>query len=142
MNFATKEQRERTSLKSIEIPLKVNTYDIDIAGHVNNIVFIRWIEDLRNELFNQIYPVKKLLEIKYYPVVVSSEIKYRKQIKLFDKPIGKMFLQSYSHGLLIFNAEIINDNYIVFIATQKCVLMNLKNNKMLKSNINDVAQHF
>jgi acyl-CoA thioester hydrolase len=100
-----------------ELLLTVKTYDIDIAGHVNNIVFIRWIEDLRNELFNQIFPLKKLLEINYYPVVVSTEIKYKKQIKLFDKPVGKMELNSYSHGVLLFKTEITIDNYIAFIAT-------------------------
>ena len=30
-----------------EQPLPIRTYDIDFAGIVSNIVFIRWLEDLR-----------------------------------------------------------------------------------------------
>ena len=85
---------EKTLPLFIEIPLTVNTYDIDVAGHVNNIVYIRWLEELRSLLFSQIYSLEKLLQINYYLVVAVSEIKYRKQIKLFDKPVGKMILNS------------------------------------------------
>jgi acyl-CoA thioester hydrolase len=133
-------QRDKTKPLFIEISLNVNTYDIDVAGHVNNIVYIRWLEDMRSLLFSEIYSLKKLLEVNHYLVVVSSEVKYRKQIKLFDKPVGKMLLLSYSHGVLLFKTEITIDNCIAFNATQKCVLMDLNNNKMLKGDINDFAK--
>lgn len=132
---------DKTNPLSIEISLNVNTYDIDVAGHVNNIVYIRWLEDMRSLLFPKLYSLKKLLAVNHYLVVVSSEVKYRKQIKLFDKPVGKMLLVSYSHGILLFKTEITIDNHIAFNAIQKCVLINLKNNKMLKGDINDFAGH-
>jgi len=126
--------------KSVEINIKVNTYDIDVAGHVNNIVYIRWLEDMRTELFSKIYPLKNLLDINYYPVIVSSEIKYNNQIKLFDKPIGKMLLDSYSHGIYILKTEISNNKHIAFVATQKCALMNLTNNKMFMKSIQELIK--
>jgi len=46
----------------IEIELDISTYDIDIAGHVNNIVFIRRIEDLRHKLLASRYPLEELLK--------------------------------------------------------------------------------
>ena len=122
----------------IEQSLTVNTYDIDVAGHVNNGVYIRWLEDLRHGLFYKIYPLEKLLKANHYLVITSNEIKYKKQIKLFDKPIGKMILQSHSHGLFIFRTEISLDGQLVFTSTQKCVLINLITNKMFKGNINDL----
>ena len=129
-------------LKSTEINIEIKTYDIDVAGHVNNMVYIRWLEDMRNELFSKICPLEKLLTINYYPVVVSSEIRYKKQIKLFDKPVGKMLLQSYSHGVFVFKAEISIDDHVAFISTQKSVLMNLNDNKMFKGHIHElVKQH-
>jgi acyl-CoA thioester hydrolase len=113
---------------------------IDVAGHVNNIVYIRWLEDLRNELFSQVYDLQKLLEINHYLVVASCEMKYKKTIKLFDKPVGKILLHSYSHGLFVLKAEININNHIAFAATQKCVLMNLNNNKMFYGNIKDLIK--
>ena len=119
--------------------IAVKTYDIDVAGHVNNIVYIRWIEDLRAELFSQIYPLEKLLEINYYPVVISTELKYKGQIKLFDKPIGRIFLESYTHGIILLKIEICLNNEIAFTATQKCVLMNLTTQKMFMGSIQNLV---
>ncbi|MFA6978605.1 MAG: acyl-CoA thioesterase [Ignavibacteriaceae bacterium] len=130
----------KTNQLFIEVPLLVNTYDIDVAGHVNNIVYVRWLEDMRNILFMQIYPMEKLLESNHHLVVVSSEIKYRKQIKLFDKPIGKMFVQSYSHGMFVLKAEIKIEDHLAFIAIQKCVLLNLNENKMFTGNIHNLVE--
>jgi len=131
--------KERMVFESV---LKVNTYDIDIAGHVNNIVYIRWIEDLRAELFSQIYPLEKLLEINYYPVVISTELKYKGQIKLFDKPIGRIFLESYSHGVIMLKIEICLNDDTAFTATQKCVLMNLTTHKMLMESFEKLIQKY
>jgi len=131
--------KERMVFESV---LKVNTYDIDIVGHVNNIVYIRWIEDLRAELFSQIYPLEKLLEINYYPVVISTELKYKGQIKLFDKPIGRIFLESYSHGEIILKIEICLNENIAFTATQKCVLMNLTTQKMFMGSFEKLIQKY
>jgi len=131
--------KERMVFESV---LKVNTYDIDIAGHVNNIVYIRWIEDLRPELFSQIYPLEKLLEINYYPVVISTELKYKGQIKLFDRPIGRIFLESYSHGVIMLKIEICLNDDTAFTATQKCVLMNLTTHKMLMGSFEKLIQKY
>jgi len=126
-------------LKPVEMKIAVKTYDIDVAGHVNNIVYIRWIEDLRAELFSQIYSLEKLLEINYYPVVISTELKYKGQIKLFDKPIGRIFLESYTHGIILLKIEICLNNEIAFTATQKCVLMNLTTQKMFMGSIQNLV---
>ena len=40
-----------------EQPLPIRTYDIDFSGIVSNIVFIRWLEDLRLGLMEQAYPL-------------------------------------------------------------------------------------
>ena len=115
----------------------VNTYDIDAAGHVNNIVNIRWIENLRNGIFDSIYPVQKMLENKLYPVVVSTEAKYKKQIKLSDKPVGIIELSGFHHGIYTFNITVKVENHIVFTAVQKCVVINLTENKMIAKYIKD-----
>jgi len=115
----------------------VNTYDIDAAGHVNNIVNIRWIENLRNGIFDSIYPVQKLLENKLYPVVVSTDAKYKRQIKLSDKPVGIIELSAFHHGIYTFNITVKVESNIVFTAVQKCVIINLTENKMISKYIKD-----
>lgn len=36
--------------------VKVATYDIDYANHVSNIVYFRWLEDLRLQLLEENFP--------------------------------------------------------------------------------------
>ena len=128
--------------KSIEMNIEVKTYDIDVAGHVNNMVYVRWLEDLRNELFSRIYPLEKLIEINYYPVVISTEMKYKSEIKLFDKPIGRIFLESYSHGVIMLKIEICLNDDTAFTATQKRVLMNLTIHKMFMESFEKLIQKY
>jgi acyl-CoA thioester hydrolase len=115
-----------------ELSLNVNTYDIDAAGHVNNIVYLRWLEDMRNFLFSQFCPLRNILEIGYYPMVAACEMKYKKSIKLFDRPVGRMFVKDYRRGIFYLKAEIKVAGKMVFTAEQKCVLVRLSDNKMLK----------
>lgn len=124
--------------KEIQMKIDIETYDIDIAGHVNNIVFIRWLEKMRTRLLAGIVPFPKLLDKNIYPVVISTEAKYKKLIKLFDKPVGSMMLGYYSHGLMILNAAIKVNNITVFSAVQKCVLIDLKSNKMICRKVQDL----
>jgi acyl-CoA thioester hydrolase len=128
---------QNTVLMNIE----VKTYDIDLAGHVNNLVYVRWLEDLRNELFAQIYPLEELIKLNYYPVIISNEMKYKSQIKLFDQPVGRISLESYSHGVITLNAEILNKGKISFQATQRCVLMHLQDHKMFKGSFDRLVSY-
>lgn len=124
---------------SVELEIKVNTYDIDVANHVNNIVYLRWLEDLRNSLFSQVCPLEEILKLNYYPVVVYTEMKYKKQIVLFDKPVGKVWIDKNPHGIIVLKAEIRTNNKIAFTATQKCVLLNLTTNIIYKGEIVEIA---
>lgn len=82
-NVANKTYKEISS----EILFTVHTYDIDFAGHLNNIVYVRWIEQLRTKLFNQYFNLQELLSNNLYPVVISTNITYKKALKLFNKPV-------------------------------------------------------
>ena len=71
----------------IQMKIKVRTYDIDSAGHVSNIVYFRWLEDLRLQLFEEYFSLRSFVEKGYTPVLAASSIEYKRPIKLFDEPI-------------------------------------------------------
>ena len=119
----------------IKIPLTVNTYDIDAAGHVNNIVYIRWLEDLRTKLFSRMCNFKEVFENGFYLVVISTAVKYKKQIKIFDNPTGIMEFAGYKHGIISFKSIIKLGEEISTSAEQKCIIMNLNINKMIPDKI-------
>ena len=123
-----------TSNISTKLELKIRTYDIDIAGHVNNAVYINWLEDLRTKLFLKFFNLPELLSSHSYPVVVSTEIKYKKFLKLFDKPIGVMCIETLQHGIFKLTAEISLNNKIVASGKQKCVIFDLAKLEIVKHN--------
>jgi len=116
----------------VENDFIVTTYDIDIAGHLNNVVYVRWLEDLRRIFFDEHYPVKNLLSLNLYPVIASTNIKYKRQIKLFDKPKGFMWLEKIDRIILKLKAEFTVNGSVAAFAEQKCVIYNLETSQIVK----------
>ena len=77
-----------------ELPLRVQTYDIDFAGIVSNIVFIRWLEDLRLGLMDEAYPLVQALAEDVAPILVSTRIAYLRPVTIADKLVGRMRVAS------------------------------------------------
>ena len=73
-----------------EQKLRIQTYDIDFAGIVSNIVFIRWLEDLRLGLMDEAYPLVQALADDVAPILVSTRIAYRRPVTIGDKLIGRI----------------------------------------------------
>src|SRR5947207_7702310 len=73
-----------------EQPLPIRTYDIDFAGIVSNIVFIRWLEDLRLGLLDQVYPLTQALAEDVAPILLSTRINYRRPVIIADRLVGRM----------------------------------------------------
>lgn len=118
--------------RTIELKIQVNAYDIDAGGHVNNIVYVRWLEDLRTGLMKEIFDFKKIMTEGCYVVVTSTSIRYKKEIKLFDRPVGRMKVVEISHGMLVLRAEIEANGFLCASAEQRCVIMRLSDSRILK----------
>jgi acyl-CoA thioester hydrolase len=73
-----------------EQTLPIRTYDIDFAGIVSNIVFIRWLEDLRLGLMAKSYPLLRALAEDVAPVLLETRIRYRRPVTIGDPLIGRM----------------------------------------------------
>ncbi|MBU2491205.1 MAG: thioesterase family protein [Bacteroidetes bacterium] len=130
MNDSSSAKKNKPLNTFVERKFNISTYDIDIAGHVNNVVHVRWLEDLRTELVSKICDFKELLNNNLYPVVTSTEIFYKKQIKYFDNTVGIMELAEYRHGMFLLKAVIKSGDEISASATQKFVIINLSASKI------------
>ena len=62
-------QIEQLKPLEVELYLPVRTYDIDFAGIVNNIVYVRWLEDLRLEMLSRFLPLEELLQNGIAPLI-------------------------------------------------------------------------
>jgi acyl-CoA thioester hydrolase len=110
----------------VALDLPIKTYDIDFAGIVSNIVYIRWLEDLRLKMLESHFPLEQLMSKGYCPTVNSTQIKYQKALRLGDRPIGKMWMSQLGRLRCTLQAEICLDNRIVATATQVGFFINLE----------------
>lgn len=65
----------------------VNGYELDSFGHVNNAVYLNYLEAARWYGFKQINAMDLLSELGLFPVIIETNIKYLQELKLFDSII-------------------------------------------------------
>ena len=109
----------------VELELPVRTYDVDFAGVVSNIVYIRWLEDLRLTLLEEHLPLKEQWEQDVVPVLASTQIEYRRPIRLFDAPVGRMWMSEAGRVKWTVRAEILLDGQPAAIASQTGAFVSL-----------------
>ncbi len=90
----------------IEHDVSIGTYDIDFVGHVSNISYLRWLEDARLKLFETYFPLERFVRDGLTPVLVSTNIIYKRPIRLFEKPVIDMWVSSIGNASLTIDAEI------------------------------------
>lgn len=77
-----------------EQTLPIRTYDIDFAGIVSNITFVRWLEDLRLGLMEGSYPLREALAEDVAPILLKTAIRYCRPVTIFDRLLGRMRIKS------------------------------------------------
>ena len=76
----------------VERDLPVRTYDIDFAGVVSNIVFVRWLEDLRLAMMAEAYPIVRALAEDVAPILLETRIAYERPVTIHDALKGRMWV--------------------------------------------------
>lgn len=80
-----------TEPRIIERALPIRTYDIDFAGIVSNIVYIRWLEDLRLAMMEEAYPIARALAEDVAPILLETKIAYERPVTIHDALRGRMW---------------------------------------------------
>jgi acyl-CoA thioester hydrolase len=94
----------------ISLVFAIRTYDIDFAGIVSNLVYVRWLEDLRLELLTQAYPLDRLVADGLGPVLLETHITYRDPLTIHDKPEGRMSIEAMGSVRWTVAAEFVTPN--------------------------------
>lgn len=109
-----------------ELIRPVRTYDIDSAGIVSNIVYVRWLEDLRSELFEDVYPLERMERTGVVPVVAATNVNYKRSVTLLEEVRSAIWVAKAGRSSLTLEAEFKVDGAIAVQATQTCVFVNLR----------------
>jgi acyl-CoA thioester hydrolase len=116
----------------VELLLPVKTYDIDFAGIVSNIVYVRWLEDLRLEILSRSFPLEEQIQSGFAPIVLQTKIDYKQSIAMGDRPIGKMWIESLAALRWVVSAEIISGDKVSAIGQQTGIFINLETKKPMR----------
>lgn len=109
----------------VELRPVVRTYDIDFAGIVSNIVYIRWLEDLRFAVLHEYFPLDEQLARGVTPVLLSTDIQYLRTIRLFQQPIARMWIADVGRVKWTVEAEIVVEDVVSASARQTLATINL-----------------
>jgi len=115
-----------------KMTIRVATYDIDYANHVSNIVYFRWLEDLRLQLLEENFPLEELMSQGYMPVLASSSIEYKKAVRLFDRPVGHMWIERLGAASMYFVGEFLVDGQVTTKASHIGLFVDSKTQKPVK----------
>ena len=118
-------EEERRALL-IERPIVVRTYDIDFANIVHNIVYFRWLEDLRSEILADVLPIDEILTTGISPILTASAIEYQWPVRIGDAAVGRMWVAELSRTRWTLAAEIVVGDHVCAAARQSGYFANLK----------------
>ena len=87
-------------MKQIILDLPVYSFHIDSGQHVSNIVYIQWMEIGRLQLLEEIgMPIDKIARDQgIAPVLMSTEITYRKQLYLGERVRMELWLSELGNA--------------------------------------------
>jgi acyl-CoA thioester hydrolase len=75
----------------VEIDIRIKAYEIDAMGIVSNIIYVKWVEDLRHLVLEKYYPYTDMMREKKSPILIKTEIEYKKPFTILDVPKGKLW---------------------------------------------------
>lgn len=116
----------------VRVPLRVKPYDIDVVGIVSNIVYVRWMEDLRLAMLDAYLPLDRQMSEGYLPAILSVTIDYKRPIKLHDELIGVMWLSDLGKMKYEVTAEFQCNGKVAAVGRQVGCFISLKTKKPVR----------
>ena len=107
------------------------TYDIDFAGYMSNIAYLRWCEDLRMALLATRLPLRDALKRGMFPVVAETIIRYRSPIKLHDEIVCSSSLTAIEGKFFTLQTTFERDGAEPAVCAQKLCFVNADNGRSI-----------
>jgi peptide/nickel transport system permease protein len=104
-------------------PFPVRSYDIDFAQIVSNIVYVRWLEDMRLIWLERYFPLRPQMERGIGPVLVATHVEYKRPVRFFDEVVGHLWLHELGRTRAVLRAEFVTNGEVSTTAEQTVVFV-------------------
>jgi YbgC/YbaW family acyl-CoA thioester hydrolase len=119
----------------VRTELQVMFFDTDCGGVVHNIAYLRFIEIARTLLAEKLgLPLAQMAETQRYPVVVRTEIDYKRGAKLADQLAVEGWLDRFDRVRFWCAFQIVRpkDNVVIAKCRQMLALVEMPGGKVLR----------
>jgi YbgC/YbaW family acyl-CoA thioester hydrolase len=119
----------------VRTEVQVMFFDTDCGGVVSNIAYLRFIEVARTLLAEELgLHLADMAESQQYPVVVRTEIDYRRAAKLADQLIIEGWLEKLERARFwcAFRIARPKDGTLIVECRQMCALIEMPAGKLLR----------
>jgi YbgC/YbaW family acyl-CoA thioester hydrolase len=119
----------------IHTDVQVMFFDTDCGGVVSNIAYLRFIEIARTHLAEELgLGLVEMAEKQTYPVVVRTEIDYRRAAKLGDRLVIEGWLDQVDRARFWCGFQITRpkDNMLIAKCRQMLALIEMPSSKLLR----------
>lgn len=98
--------------KKVQFIEPVYTYHIDFVGHVNNIVYIEWMENARNKLIQAMnLSITEIAEKENtLPIITETFIQYKRPFFLNSTVHVEIWISKMMNASAIFQIRFLNEN--------------------------------
>ncbi len=99
-------------MKKLKFTEPIYTYHIDFVGHVNNIIYIQWLENARVKLMQAMgLSITELAdEDEILPIITETVIKYKKPFFLDNTVFVEAWVAEMMNVSAIFEFRFLNEN--------------------------------
>ena len=118
----------------IQTEVQVMFFDTDCGGVVSNIAYLRFIEIARTHLAEKLgLALADMAKTQKYPVVVKTEIEYRRAAKLGDRLLIDCWLDDLQRARFWCASKIMRpaDESLIAECRQTCALIEMPAAKLL-----------
>ena len=119
----------------VRTELQVMFFDTDCGGVVHNIAYLRFVEIARTLLAEKLgLPLVQMAETQRYPVVVRTEIDYKRGAKLADQLVVEGWLDRFDRVRFWCAFQILRpkDNTVIAKCRQMLALVEMPGGKVLR----------
>lgn len=96
-------------MQKICFELEVYSFHIDFIGHVNNIVYVQWMEIGRTKLLEAIgLPTHEIFDQGFVPVLVHTNIAYKSPLFLGDRVRVELWLSELRNASAVMQFRFYN----------------------------------
>jgi acyl-CoA thioester hydrolase len=111
-------------MKKLRFKEEIYTYQIDFVGHVNNIIYIQWMENARVKLLQAMgLSITEIAEKdKLLPIITETTIKYKRPYFLDNTVHVEIWVSNIMNASAIFEIRFFNEHKELCSTGQQKVL--------------------